>query len=274
MRTRLESIEVTVAGQPLLATLLAPATRQPGVLFVHGWGGSQAQDLERARAIAGLGCHCLTFDLRGHERTLAERERVSRAHNLEDTVAAYDVLAGLPGVDAGSIAVVGISYGGYLAGLLAELRPVRWLALRSPAIYLDAAWDAPKRSLNCDPGLAGFRRRRLASQDNRVLAALATFRGDALIVEAEHDELVPHAVIENYVAALATARSITTRTIAGADHALSGARQQGEYSAILVDWLEEMVMGARADEAARTVAQGAPDVPVSPEALGAGGTGS
>jgi len=41
---------VTIAsGQPLAGTLMAPAHEFPGVLFVHGWGGSQSQDLARAK---------------------------------------------------------------------------------------------------------------------------------------------------------------------------------------------------------------------------------
>ena len=68
MRTRLEKLEFAAGGQQLAGTLLAPATELPGILFVHGWGGSQEQDLDRARQAAGLGCSCLTFDLRGHEQ--------------------------------------------------------------------------------------------------------------------------------------------------------------------------------------------------------------
>ena len=36
-------------------TLVTPATVVPGVLFLHGWGGSQEQYLARAREIAALG---------------------------------------------------------------------------------------------------------------------------------------------------------------------------------------------------------------------------
>ena len=93
------------------------ATPLPGVLFVHGWGGSQEHDLVRAREAAGIGCVCLTFDLRGHERTARHWEKVNRPQNLADLLAAYDWLASQPNVDPTAIAVVGISYGGYLAAL-------------------------------------------------------------------------------------------------------------------------------------------------------------
>ena len=43
---------------------------------------------------------------------------------------------------------VGSSYGGYLAAILTTLRPVRWLALRVPALYQDEGWDVPKKQLH------------------------------------------------------------------------------------------------------------------------------
>ncbi len=249
MDIRLETVGIDVDEDTLCGTLLAPATRFPGVLFVHGWGGSQEHDLVRAREAAGIGCECLTFDLRGHERTAALAESVTREQNLADLVAAWDWLAGRPRVDADAIAVVGISYGGYLAALLSSLRPVRWLALRSPALYKDAHWDWPKRRLHTDLDLPGYRRRRIDWQDNRALRACNAFRGEALVVEAEHDEVVPAQVIRNYIAAFANAQSLTARRIAGADHAFSEKRAQLDYTAVLVGWLREMIMGARQDAA-------------------------
>jgi uncharacterized protein len=58
---------------------------------------------------------------------------------------------------------------------------------------------------------------------------------------------VPHPVIANYVAALHQPRSLTTRMISGADHALSDEESQKAYTKLLVSWLTEMVIGARAD---------------------------
>lgn len=242
-------LTIGVDDESVCATLLSPAPTLPGVLFVHGWGGSQAQDLERAKAISGLGCCCLTFDLRGHERTADRAQTVTREENLRDLVAAYDWLASHPQVDETSIAVVGISYGGYLATILSTLRSVRWLALRSPALYKDEQWGAPKRQLHADQDLAAYRQRRLQPPENRALAACATFTGDALLIEAEHDVVVPAPVMENYRAALAGAHSLTSRVLRGADHALSGQRAQQAFTDVLLGWITEMVVGAREEAA-------------------------
>ena len=249
MATRDETIDIAVDGQHIAGTLVAPATMVPGVLFVHGWGGSQEQYLARAREIAALGCVCLTIDLRGHARTETQQETVTREHNLHDVIAAYDVLAGRPGVDTSAIAVVGSSYGGYLAAILSSLRPVRWLALRVPALYKDEDWSLPKQELK-KYGLAAFRRGPVRPEENRALGACAEFEGDVLIVESEHDDIVPHPVIANYIAAFQKAHSLTYRVIAGADHGLSEEPWQQAYTSLLVTWATEMVLGAREGAAA------------------------
>lgn len=250
MTPREREIAIAVDGERIAATRVSPGTVLPGVLFVHGWGGSQAQYLGRAREVAALGCVCMTFDLRGHARTERQRETVTREDNLRDVLAAYDALAGMPEVDGGAIAVVGSSYGGYLAAILAAQRRVRWLGLRAPALYKDDDWNTPKRELHERQRLAEYRRRAVKPSDNRALAACAAYSGDVLVVESERDTVVPHPVIASYVAACTQARSMTHRVISGADHALSDTASAQSYTAILVNWLSEMIAGARSHAAA------------------------
>ena len=134
MATYDEIITIEVDGQQISGTLVATRARLPGVLFVHGWGGSQQRYVARAREVATLGCVCLTFDLRGHEQTRSQFETVSREDNLHDVIAAFDALTAHDSVDGNAIAVVGSSYGGYLAAILTSIRRVKWLALRAPAL--------------------------------------------------------------------------------------------------------------------------------------------
>jgi pimeloyl-ACP methyl ester carboxylesterase len=262
MATRDHKFDIPVENARIAATLIAPATMLPGVLFVHGWGGSQQQYLARAREVAALGCIGLTFDLRGHARTERQQGSVSRDDNLKDVLAAYDELVNHPSVDASAIAVVGSSYGGYLAAILTSLRPVRWLALRVPALYEDAGWEHPKKQLHQDSDLVAYRRRHIRPQDNRALRACAAFKGDILIVESEKDDTVPHRTIQNYVEAARQAHSLTYRVIEGADHGLSDEASQRAYTSVLVNWMTEMVFGAR--ESA-PVAQGAARAGAAPQ---------
>jgi len=245
MPTRDEVIDIPVEDELIEGTLVTPGTLVPGVLFVHGWGGSQQQYLTRAREIAALGCICLTFDLRGHVRTHRQKETVSREDNLEDVLAAYDVLVHQPGVDLSSIAVVGSSYGGYLATILTSLRPVRWLALRVPALYKDSDWDLPKGQLRKLQELESYRLQPVRPEESVALKACAGFTGDVLLVESEHDSTVPHQVIINYRDACTSAHSLSYRVIRGADHSLSDPRWQQAYTTLLVNWFSEMLGGAR-----------------------------
>ena len=176
-----EKIDIAVDQDSIAGTLLSPSSKVPGILFVHGWGGSQQRDLARAKNITGLGCVCLTFDLRGHEKTYSQRQSVTREQNLNDLLAAYDRLASHPAVDTQAIAVIGSSYGGYLATILTHQRAVRWLALRVPALYWDNEWTVPKFALNREE-LQSYRRATLSPADNRALAACAEFGGDVLLV--------------------------------------------------------------------------------------------
>lgn len=244
MATHSEPVDILVDDEHIAGTFLTPPTKLPGVLFVHGWGGSQERDLTRARGIAGLGCICLSFDLRGHALTLAQQQTVTREQNLNDLLAAYDLLAQHPHIDPSAIAVVGTSYGGYLAALLTALRPVRWLAMRVPALYRDDDWMVPKRQLDRDT-LNQLRGRRVTPEENRALAACAKFRGDVLLVESEFDHLVPHATIMSYRAAFHQTHSLTHRIILGADHGLTSESCQKTYTDILVGWATEMVVGGR-----------------------------
>src|SRR3954447_19663007 len=239
-------------GRSIPGTLVTPATAMPGVLFVQGWGSGQEQYLARAREIAALGCVCLTFEPRGVAHGDPEHETVTREENLRDILAAYDALSNQTAVDASAIGVVGSSYGGYLAAVLSSLRPVRWLALRVPALYKDEDWALPKRGLDRDE-LAAYRQSAVGAAENRALGACAAFEGDVLIVESERDDVVPHPVIANYMAAFERAHSVTYRVIAGADHGLSEKSWQQAYTSLLVRWATEMVLGAREEGAASGV---------------------
>jgi dienelactone hydrolase len=243
MPARSEKISIPVDDQQIAGTFVAAQSKNlPGVLFAHGWGGTQEQCLVPARLAAGRGCACLIFDFRGHGRTFDQRIQITREDNLRDILAAYDVLASRPEVDPKAIAIVGFSYGGYLAAITTTLRPVSALALRAPAIYRDANWNLPKLKLHEDPELVLYRRRPVSWDDNRALLACVAFAGDVLIVASELDDVVPAPVSESYAAAFTHARSLISHVIAGADHALSDERLHREYTARLVEWLTKVMI--------------------------------
>jgi dienelactone hydrolase len=237
-------IQLEVGRRQIAGTVISPEPMLEGMLFIHGWAGNQEQYLVRARKIAALGCVCLTFDLHGHAATSAFQATVTREENLADVVAAYDFLAGLPNVNANSIGVVGSSYGGYLAAILTALRPVQWLALRAAALYRDLDWTKPKGSLD-RADLNAYRLLSINPAENRALEACTNFGGDVLLVESQHDTIVPSSVTVNYRTAFVRAHSLTLSVIEGADHALSDMNCQEKYTSLLTTWATEVILKAR-----------------------------
>lgn len=197
-----------------------------GVLFLHGWESSKRSYLARAEAVsADCGAQCLAFDLSGHgENTAAPADSFSPSQHLEEAVAAYDELAARDGVDPERIGVCGASYGGYLAALLAGERPVASLLVRAPALYPDAAFVVPP---------VARRTELVAGAGARPLRNLAAFEGPVLVVESEHDEVIPHAVVEAYVRSRA---GIRHEVIAGAAHAMSEPSWNREYLELILGW--------------------------------------
>jgi len=240
-----KSASVMVGDRALDATFASPAGALPGVLLVHGWDSDQSHYQLRAEDLAALRCVALTFDMQGHGSDEARSDQVSREDNLQDVLAAYDRLCAHPQVDPQAIAVIGTSYGGYLAAIACALRPVRWLALRVPALYADAQWHTPKASLDRDE-LARYRSQRQSPEANRALAACAAFRGDVLVVGSENDQTVPAPAIRSYVQAFREAHSMTHRFIRGADHILSEERARRTYDSHLNGWLSEMLVESSA----------------------------
>jgi dienelactone hydrolase len=244
MKERQTEVEIAVGPRHVAGTVVPPNTMVEGMLFVHGWAGNQQQYLARAQELAALGCMSLTFDLYGHAATASFQSAATREENLADVLAAYDFLAKLPNVNAAAIGVVGSSYGGYLSAILTALRPVQWLALRAPALYRDQDWEKAKQSLNRED-LMAYRRMTIAARENRALEACSRFRGDVLLVESEHDDIVPSSVTANYRTAFANARSLTVRVIEGADHALSAPQWQDAYTSLLKTWARGVVVKTR-----------------------------
>jgi pimeloyl-ACP methyl ester carboxylesterase len=237
-------IDVLVDKTTLSGTWHEPNRLIPGVLFVHGWGSNQGNNLQLARSISRLGCICFTFDLRGHAATSQLHGSVTPAENMADVLAAYDLLASHDSVDKDAIAVIGSSYGGYLAALLTTMRPVDWLILRVPALYRDSDWKKAKAKIDRQ-ALNAYRDLYLEPDDNRALRACAQFRGDALIVESELDKVVAHPAVASYSGAFRRAHSLSHRVLDGADHGLSDGHCREAYYRIVSRWMSEMISAAR-----------------------------
>ena len=224
-------LSIPSGSRSLAAYLVEPSgpASGAGLLFVHGLRSDQSGYLERAAAAADeLGCTSVTFDLSGHGASPAEWSELFVEDSVEDLVAAYDVLVERGGVDLDRIGICGASYGAYLTGHLIDRRPVARVLLRVPALYGD---DVLKTRLN-----------QLSASDadvsaSRFLASLSAFDGEALIVESERDEAIPHRIVERYVDAFVHGRH---HLIKGATHQLTRPAWRREFMQLIVDWFRPL----------------------------------
>lgn len=196
-----------------------------GLLFVHGYASDRQGYLRRAQTVCRrLGLTCLAFDLSGHGESPGSLNQLGRDDHLRDALAAYDVLAGVDGIDPTRIGVCAASYGGYLSSLLVAERRVCRLLLRAPALYVDAGVPAA-------PGLDE------TSDTNTALHNLASFRAPALILESGQDEVIPRHWIDAYVAAAADG---THHVIEGATHSLLQESWEKRFLDEILMWFSDL----------------------------------
>ncbi len=217
--------QVTLQGpRTLAATVAHPGTPAGlGVLLVHGLGSDRSTNVERAVALSDrLGATAMALDLGGHGDSAGRLSQVTPRQNCQDVTVGFDALAVLPGVER--LAVVGASYGAYLAVLLTQRRPVRRLVLRAPALYADGLLDTP------------LGQRRVGDASSAPVGVLARFPGRVLLVESEHDEVVPSWVVQAYRDARPGIEHVV---LAGATHALTEPAWRSAFTELVVDFLAE-----------------------------------
>lgn len=109
----------------------------PAVLLCHGFTGCRVEShflfVKISRALERLGIASLRFDFAGSGESDGEFEDVTLSGETADASAALDFLRAHPATDPGRIGLLGLSFGGAVAALLAARRPAeaRSLALLS-----------------------------------------------------------------------------------------------------------------------------------------------
>jgi uncharacterized protein len=216
--------EITLDGR-LAARLTTPDEPSGrGLLFIHGLHSTQAGYGPRAqRAAETLGATTLTFDLGGHGESEGDPHAVTPRENLADAILAHDALAATAGVDPDRIGVCGASYGGYLAALLTAQRTPARLLIRAPALYPDDRLDLP----------LGHRGALPEAPHSQAVAALNAFDGEVLVLESEHDEVVPHAMVQAYVGA---GDHVQHALMRGIGHRLATPAAEAEFVDRVLEW--------------------------------------
>jgi uncharacterized protein len=157
----------------------------PVVVFLHGYPGNE-RNLDLAQAVRRAGYHALYVDYRG---TWGSGGTFSFAHGLEDAAAVLAWVRAPENIakyhfDAARIALVGHSFGGWLALLTAEHEPA------GVCVAALAAWNA------------GWEAKRFAAHAQERAGALDYFRTTTDVggpIHASADELL-NEITENATA--------------------------------------------------------------------------
>lgn len=217
--------EETARGRPPASL----AGGSPTLLVLPGWDDDPAfyQELCSEWHTLGLKTAVVPFPQAHAGQT--------RREHLRYICQACEKLTGPYGSQSKRLAVLGVSYGAYLAVLLAARRQIAHLLLRAPAIYADAGWDVPKEELD-ETTIEDIRHKSLTPADNQALEAASAYRGHVVVVESELDAVVPHRTCLNYHNAFSNASTRQLLLLRGGDHPLSAKEHKAEFAAICRDW--------------------------------------
>jgi pimeloyl-ACP methyl ester carboxylesterase len=211
--------------------------KKPAILVVHGWTSEMARYPERVAPEIDMGYLAVLFDMRGHGKTGGRLGELSPKDHLDDCLAAYDYMIGLPNADSSNISVFGSSYGGYLASLLTAQRKVHHLALNAPALYPDVIFDMPK--LQRSQKATNYRKQLHNPKEDKALSAISNFKGDLLLIQAEKDEVLPKEVMKSYCNAAKNGYDL--ELIRGADHSMKVPGTNEARIKILAKWFTKFV---------------------------------
>lgn len=238
-----QAIHIDCTGYQISADWYEGVDTQNVVVILPGFTSSRANQIQFADFIVNTtGRSALVIDYTGHGDSPFELQNTSPAQHLSEVVRAYDYIRHK--IPHAAIAIIGNSYGSFLAAHLTHYRPISQLILRAPAIYApESLYDTwSLRFSNED----SYRTYIMQYRNNREqLAKHPIFRhrelnGDlpTLIVAHEHDELIPATTSEIY----ADKFSAQTIVAHGFKHAVSQSSITDEqlelYFKQITNWLK------------------------------------
>ncbi|WP_230414319.1 alpha/beta fold hydrolase [Collimonas silvisoli] len=188
-----------------------PGASSSHALILHGAGSSSRATASRSGlrpALQARGVGSTSFDCIGHGDTggsLQNSSLSSRTRQAEAVIAARNL--------AQPLVIFGSSMGAYNAIKLTQTHEVAALILIVPGVYTPAAYDVP-----FGPRFSEIIRRDRSWADSDAWPILAEFKGDLLLIAAEHDAVIPLEIPERLLLSARQARSRQLRVVAGTDH--------------------------------------------------------
>lgn len=209
------------------------------ILSLIGWTSSRKKYNDILSAIcAKTGKSALVFDYSGHGDSPFDVNTTRPAQHFLEVICAFDWLK--EKYPNAKIAVMGTSYGGYLAVQLTKYRSFENLILRAPAIYKPSDFYTLNGAINSDEGWAAkdaFRRDVESLSKHPLLARASNFKGKTLVVVHENDEQVPKETTDAYISAF----KADVYAAKGFPHSMYDQPRENiiEYQGAISDWLNK-----------------------------------
>ncbi len=221
-KTRIEGVK----GELATTTYMPDDPTGVGVIMTHGFRSDRSRCAQSGRYLSSKGILCLTVDLGGHGQSEGDLDDFSVNDHVEDVVSAYDYMKEQHPVDAGRIALAGISYGGYVGLLASDKRDISSLFLRAAPLYPNAYQDKPRREYSDTDVL-----QKHVDEGNNALNILSQYKKPVTLVTSGLDEVVPSSITDE----IAIVPEVVEHTIEAAGHVLKP-NEQKQYMSILASW--------------------------------------
>ncbi len=229
-----KKIEFKVGADALRGSLFTPEGKGPfpGVIFYHGRGSNRGRYLGISKRLAEKGFIALAFDFRGCGESDGNFPDQTQRMGIDDAREALKFLL-KQDVDRNRIGLMGTSFGGFVAAIIIpEFEFIKSLVLRVPAIFTEDIMDINVKDL------------RIYSYEDKkkwlssiAYDGISKFKGDLLVIQSEHDEVVKDWIVKNYYDQATSASKREYYVQKGAGHSLHATPDSlKEFYELTFDW--------------------------------------
>lgn len=196
----MKALQIQCAGYSVEADWYQGKNEDEILLSLIGWTSNRRKYKDILSAIvANTGMSALVFNYSGHGDSPFEVMETKPAQHFLEVICVFDWLkAHYPNA---KIAVMGTSYGGYMAAQLTKYRSLDKLVLRAPAIYKPSDFYSLNKNIDRTWTDTVFRKDKEALKNHPLLARASGFAGKTLVVVHEKDIPVPKETTDAYIKA-------------------------------------------------------------------------
>lgn len=167
------------------------------ILSLIGWSSSKVRYNDLLTGVCQrTGYNALVFDYSGHGESEFPLSETRPAQHFLEVICAYDYLH--ENYPKAEIIVMGASYGGYMAAILSQFRPVKRQVIRAPGLYKPEDFYSYAPDWRND-SLYEYRKNPKLVADNPLFQKAEDYKGKTLVVVHEKDEQIPAAVTNAYI---------------------------------------------------------------------------